>query len=237
MWVTYNNEKDGRTYRMDLSVVPFPHISKENFISLQEMFEPQEVGEIIVSLTDYIYNNKEHTLKNKCQISFFNRILKDMVRESFGYFKKARNLNNFKNHFIDITEGVETTQNEAIEEKEYKDTTSTSNASNYPIGYSENQEYEDEVNVAESNPIEIDDEEERNVVKYNDFVIAGDNVENDFRQLLIENVDLLGCMSYDGLTKYKVAYDFLVNTEINRERVNTILREERKRRMENKLAN
>lgn len=127
-------------------------------------------------------------------------------------------------------------QNEDIIKNEYQYATNDTNASNCPIGYSENQEYEDEVNVAESNPIEIDDEEERNVISHSDFVIAGDNVENDFRQLLRENVDLMGCMSYDGLTKYPIAYKFLTSNDISRQTVDRVLSEERKRRMENKWA-
>lgn len=239
MWVTYKNENNGRTYRMDLSVIPFPHISRENLISMEEMLDPKEVGEIIVSLTNYMYKDKKHTLTNKCQISLYNRILNDVIRHGFNYFKKASNLNNFNGKVIDITEGVETAQNEAIEEKEYKDTTSTSNASNYPIRYSENEEY-DEVTVNTS--IETDDEEERNVVKYSDFEIANNDEDEDdssddeerFRQLLRENDYLMDCMSCDGMTKYSIAYNFLAATEVSRERLNAILSAERRRRNENK---
>lgn len=132
--------------------------------------------------------------------------------------------------------GEKEAQNQEIIENECNNTQLQPNTSFYPTSDGKNQECDDEVNVTTSNPIEIDDnEEEMNVIESTDFIVGNDD-EDYFRELLRENVDLLGCMSYDGLTKHKVAYDFLANSAITRQRVDNILMEERKRRMESKWA-
>lgn len=94
MWVDFYSVEDNRTYELNLSALPYISIPRETLKQMKDILEYEAVGRIYEAVCEYIYDDKEPSLKDKAEKSFFNTIIEQIARLSFNYLKKISRLKN-----------------------------------------------------------------------------------------------------------------------------------------------
>ena len=74
------------------SNIPFLSLGKENLMLLTDMLEKEEIGEMMISIYQYVYEGIEPDFKTKAMKSVWNNMLATMERKASGYFGRKEHM-------------------------------------------------------------------------------------------------------------------------------------------------
>lgn len=77
--------------------LPFINLSKENMMLLKDMFETDEIGKIMIAITDRVFFGVEPTTLSKSELGGYKQLMSVIERKADSYLNKvAQGTENFK---------------------------------------------------------------------------------------------------------------------------------------------